>query len=80
MIVKVSVAKFELPKITAAGAPPILVVGTTRDPATPYRWAQALARRVPPLRNAYLLRRRPAIGPLAAVIDEWLADLDMPPK
>ena len=26
-----------LPKITAAGAPPILVVGTTRDPATPYR-------------------------------------------
>ena len=29
--------------IKAAGAPPILVVGTTRDPATPYRWAQALA-------------------------------------
>jgi pimeloyl-ACP methyl ester carboxylesterase len=27
----------------AAGAPPILVVGTTRDPATPFRWAQALA-------------------------------------
>jgi pimeloyl-ACP methyl ester carboxylesterase len=33
-----------LPKITAAGAPPVLVVGTTRDPATPYRWARALAR------------------------------------
>jgi pimeloyl-ACP methyl ester carboxylesterase len=31
------------PRITAAGAPPILVVGTTRDPATPYRWARALA-------------------------------------
>jgi pimeloyl-ACP methyl ester carboxylesterase len=30
-------------RITAAGAPPILVVGTLRDPATPYRWAQALA-------------------------------------
>ena len=29
--------------ITAAGAGPILVVGTTRDPATPYRWARALA-------------------------------------
>ena len=28
--------------ITAAGAPPILVVGTTNDPATPYVWAQAL--------------------------------------
>jgi len=32
-----------LPRITAAGAAPILVVGTTRDPATPYRWARALA-------------------------------------
>lgn len=29
--------------ITAAGAPPIVVVGTTGDPATPYTWAQALA-------------------------------------
>jgi len=32
-----------LPKIRAAGARPILVVGTLRDPATPYRWARALA-------------------------------------
>lgn len=30
-------------EITAAGAAPILVVGTTRDPATPYEWSQALA-------------------------------------
>ncbi|MCY0951332.1 alpha/beta hydrolase [Streptomyces sp. H27-S2] len=30
-------------KLTAKGAPPIVVVGTTRDPATPYKWAQALA-------------------------------------
>ena len=30
-------------KITASGAPPILVVGTTGDPATPYAWSQALA-------------------------------------
>ncbi|WP_371779800.1 alpha/beta hydrolase [Streptosporangium subroseum] len=29
--------------LRAEGAPPIVVVGTTRDPATPYRWAQALA-------------------------------------
>lgn len=29
--------------VTAAGAAPILVVGTTGDPATPYRWAEALA-------------------------------------
>ncbi|MFI1971574.1 proteinase [Streptomyces cinnamoneus] len=30
-------------RIPASGAAPILVVGTTRDPATPYRWAGALA-------------------------------------
>lgn len=29
--------------IAAKGAGPILVVGTTHDPATPYRWAQGLA-------------------------------------
>lgn len=29
--------------IAAPGAPPIVVVGTTRDPATPLRWAEALA-------------------------------------
>jgi pimeloyl-ACP methyl ester carboxylesterase len=37
------VPAYPLPRIRAAGAPPILVVGTLRDPATPYRWAQALA-------------------------------------
>lgn len=30
--------------IHAKGAPPILVVGTTNDPATPYVWAQNLAK------------------------------------
>ncbi|MFD3700133.1 alpha/beta hydrolase [Streptomyces sp. NPDC058646] len=30
-------------ELAAKGAPPIVVVGTTRDPATPYKWAQALA-------------------------------------
>lgn len=29
--------------IDAKGAAPILVIGTTRDPATPYAWAQGLA-------------------------------------
>ncbi|WP_235017767.1 alpha/beta hydrolase [Thermomonospora echinospora] len=29
--------------ISAKGSAPILVIGTTRDPATPYRWAQSLA-------------------------------------
>ncbi|MFI5757970.1 alpha/beta hydrolase [Streptomyces sp. NPDC051569] len=30
-------------RIEAKGAAPIVVVGTTRDPATPYKWAQSLA-------------------------------------
>ncbi|MDH6235844.1 alpha/beta hydrolase [Cryobacterium sp. CG_9.6] len=33
-------------EIQAAGADPILVVGTTNDPATPYAWAQSLARQL----------------------------------
>ncbi|MGH3483998.1 MAG: alpha/beta hydrolase [Nocardioidaceae bacterium] len=31
------------PDIDGAGAAPIVVIGTTRDPATPYHWADALA-------------------------------------
>lgn len=30
-------------RLRGAGSPPILVVGNTRDPATPFRWAKALA-------------------------------------
>jgi pimeloyl-ACP methyl ester carboxylesterase len=33
----------DLAPVRAEGAPPILVIGTTGDPATPYHWAQALA-------------------------------------
>jgi hypothetical protein len=33
-------------KLNAAGAPPILVIGTTRDPATPLAWAESLARQL----------------------------------
>jgi pimeloyl-ACP methyl ester carboxylesterase len=29
--------------VTGAGTPPVVVVGTTRDPATPYEWSEALA-------------------------------------
>lgn len=36
-------SSFTPEKITAAGAGPIVVIGTTRDPATPYEWAQQLA-------------------------------------
>ncbi|MFJ3231663.1 alpha/beta hydrolase [Streptomyces sp. NPDC086787] len=33
-------------RIEAKGAAPIVVVGTTRDPATPYSWAQSLSRQL----------------------------------
>jgi pimeloyl-ACP methyl ester carboxylesterase len=39
-------------KVTAAGSGPIVVVGTTRDPATPYSWAQGLASE---LENGHLI-------------------------
>jgi len=39
-------------KITAAGSGPILVLGTTRDPATPYQWSVRLAKE---LQNGHLL-------------------------
>jgi hypothetical protein len=34
------------PDYSAPGAPPIVVVGTTRDPATPYEQAVTLARQL----------------------------------
>ena len=30
-------------RVDAAGSPPILVVGTTNDPATPVQWARSLS-------------------------------------
>ena len=32
------------PTVDAHGAPPIVVIGTTGDPATPYEYAQSMAR------------------------------------
>ena len=40
--------------LAAEGAAPVLVVGTTRDPATPYQWAQSLAEQ---LESGVLLTR-----------------------
>lgn len=38
--------KGETGPLTADGAPPILLVGGTDDPATPYAWAQAVSRQL----------------------------------
>jgi len=69
--------------IHAPGSPPILVIGSTGDPATPYVWAEAVARE---LDRAVLLTRT---GPghtgylFSACIQKWtnryLTTLAMPP-
>ena len=40
--------------VSAPGAPPIVIVGTTGDPATPYAWSQALAEQ---LQSSVLITR-----------------------
>jgi pimeloyl-ACP methyl ester carboxylesterase len=39
-------ARHDVGPMPATGAAPILVVGTTRDPATPYEWARKVARQL----------------------------------
>jgi pimeloyl-ACP methyl ester carboxylesterase len=68
--------------IRAAGSPPLVVVGTTGDPATPYEEAQAMADQ---LERGVLLTRvgdgHTAYGESAcidAVVDNYLVDLTVP--
>lgn len=70
--------------ITAAGSPPIVVVGSTGDPATPYADAEALASQ---LHNGVLLTR---VGEghtgyrssacVRTYVNAYLVDLTVPPK
>lgn len=70
--------------IHAQGAPPILVVGTTHDPATPYEWAQALASQL----DSGVLLTRDGDGHTAYFsstcvqnwADNYLTTLATPPK
>ena len=71
-------------KISAAGSGPILVVGTTRDPATPYEWSVRLAKE---LKNGHLLTYdgdgHTAYGQSACVddtVDAYLLKGTVPPK
>jgi pimeloyl-ACP methyl ester carboxylesterase len=69
--------------IRAAGSPPILVVGSTGDPITPYSWAQALSQQ---LANGVLLTR---VGDghtaylnsscIRGRVDQYLIHLTVPP-
>jgi pimeloyl-ACP methyl ester carboxylesterase len=68
--------------VTARGSVPILVIGTTRDPATPYEWARSTAKH---LANGRLLTRdgsgHAAYGDNACVteaVDRYLLDAVLP--
>jgi hypothetical protein len=68
--------------LTADGAPPILLIGTTNDPATPYAWAQSVNRQ---LAGSVLLTRNgnghtayDSSGCAHAAIDDYLVNLKLP--
>ena len=68
--------------VTAAGAPPIVVIGTTADPATPYAWAVSLAKE---LESGVLITRQgdghTGYGVNTCVrraVDAYLLDLTAP--
>ncbi|WP_040703438.1 alpha/beta hydrolase [Nocardiopsis salina] len=70
-------------ELTAEGADPIMVLGTTRDSATPYTWSEALAEQLEP---GFLLTRdgdghtgyRMGDECIDAVVDDYLVDLEVP--
>jgi pimeloyl-ACP methyl ester carboxylesterase len=76
--------KVSLAPIRAVGAAPILVVGTTRDPATPYQWAVNLAKQ---LASGRLLSRNgdghtaytTGDGCIDSAVDAYLVDGTLPP-
>jgi pimeloyl-ACP methyl ester carboxylesterase len=69
--------------IAAEGAAPILVIGTTRDPATPYSWAVSLANQLD--KGALLTRNGQGHTGFAgksvcvdAIASKYLIDLELP--
>jgi pimeloyl-ACP methyl ester carboxylesterase len=69
-------------KLTAPKAPPLVVIGTTGDPATPYEWAQGMAQQ---LQSAVLVTHRgtghTAFGSACypSVVRPYLLDGRLPP-
>ena len=74
-------------KITASGAAPILVVGTTGDPATPYAWSESLADQLESGRlltwegNGHAAYTNSGHGPcVTQAVDTYLLSGTMPKK
>jgi hypothetical protein len=78
-------AKGRPSRISASGAPPIVVVGTSNDPATPYTWAQSLANQ---LESGVLLTRvgeghtayRKGNSCIDDALDKYIVTLAPPPR
>lgn len=71
--------------LTAVGAPPLLVIGTLRDPATPYSWSVALANQLSSGRLlTYNGDGHTVYGDGNACVDRatdaYLLDLTVPPE
>ena len=70
---------------TAAGAPPIMVIGGTGDPATPYKWAVALSHQ---LQSGFLVTHdadghtayRQGDSCIDDAVNAYLTDLTIPPE
>ena len=70
-------------RVTAAGAPPIVVLGTTGDPATPIAWARGLAAQLPggvllTLRGEGHTAYRNRVPCINDRVDRFLVDGDVP--
>ncbi|HEX5096331.1 MAG TPA: alpha/beta hydrolase, partial [Acidimicrobiia bacterium] len=69
--------------VTAAGAPPIVVIGTSNDPATPLEWAESLADE---LQSGHLITFQgeghtayaQGNGCVDDAVDDYLVDLQVP--
>jgi pimeloyl-ACP methyl ester carboxylesterase len=76
-------AQGKVAPVNVKGAPPMLLIGSTGDPATPYPWAQEVARQIP--RSRLLTRDGPGhTGYLYSKCvqkwaDQYLATLALPP-
>lgn len=69
----------------ALGAPPVVIIGTTRDPATPYAWALALhaelagSRLITHVGDGHTVYRAGAPACVVNAVDSYLFSLTLPP-
>jgi pimeloyl-ACP methyl ester carboxylesterase len=71
-------------KVTAAASPPVVVIGTTRDPATPYMWAQSLAKQlahgvlITHVGDGHTVFRNGAPNCIIRPVDDYFVSLKVP--